>query len=165
MLMLRFGLAAFPVRGMDYIAFGTVGFGTAVTVVVLVAVPGVAAVVYQVDEETYDDGEDEKACEDGEGLVGNHGEHDEGFISGRCDHHGDEGAEGEEAVGVERDGGESAHAAGDRAEEGSDDDLAEFGLAEAAEEHASGFYIEGFDHHHHDDYEAGNQYAVAEDIY
>ncbi len=28
-LVLRFGLAAFPVRGMDYIAVGTVGFGAA----------------------------------------------------------------------------------------------------------------------------------------
>ncbi len=132
--------------------------------VVLVAALGVAAVVDDVDEYADDDCEDEEAGEDGEGLVGDHGEHDEGFIPGGGDHHGDEGTEGEETVGIEGDGREAAHAAGNRAEEGCDDDLAEFGLAQAAEEHAAGFDIEGLDHHHHDDDEAGDKNGVAEDV-
>ncbi len=158
------GVDVGAVGGVDDIAVGAVGGGGAVGVVGLAAVSGVAAVMDQVDEDAGDDGEDEEAGEDCEGLVGDHGEHDEGFISGRGDHHGDEGAEGEESVGVEGDGRETAHAAGDRAEEGRDDDLAEFGLAEAAEEHAAGFYVEGFDHHHHDGHEAGDEDGVAEDV-
>ncbi len=43
---------------MDYIAFGAVGGRDAVGVVVFVAVPAVATVVDQVDEDADDDGED-----------------------------------------------------------------------------------------------------------
>ncbi len=166
-LMLRVGRAAFPVRGMDgvvgvdCVAFDAVGFGGTVGVVMLVAVAGVAAVADEVGEEAGDDGGDEEDGEEEEGLVGDHGEHDEGFISGRGNHHCDEGAEGEEAVGVEGDGSETAHTAGDRTEEGAEDDLAEFRAAETLEEEAAGFDVEGLDHHHHDDYEAGDQYGVS----
>lgn len=77
-----------------------------------------------------------------ERLLGNHGQHDEGFVSGRGYHHGYEGSEAEHPVGVKGNGRKTSHTAWNRSQKSPDDHLTYLCAAQSLEEKAFGLDVQ-----------------------
>jgi len=91
-----------------------------------------------------------------QGFLGNHGEHDEGFVARRGNHHGDQRTESQQLVRIHRHGGKTAHAARDEAQARAQDDLSERPLAQLVEPLSVRIEVDVFEQQHHDNHQAGN---------
>ena len=109
-----------------------------------------------VDEPADKDGHHKQNTHQQQGLLGYHGEHDEGLIARRGNHHRNQGAEAQQFVRIHRHGGETAHAARDDAQTCTQHDLPETVLAQPREPFSVRMDVDILDHQHHDNHQAGD---------
>ena len=105
------------------------------------------------DTQDQEDGEQEGR------LLREQGQHQEGFISRRRNQHGQQRAESQHLMGIERYRCKPAQAAGNTAQQGRYQDLSRAGSAQAVQPFSMGFNVERLDEHHHDDHQAAHQYG------
>ena len=150
---------------MNHIAVMAVCLDAASFMLMPVAMSCMSPVIYDVGNDSDDDGQNEKDSKQYQSLLGNHGQHHESLVTGRSYHHSHQCSKTEKPVCIKGNRGKATHASGDRTHKCTYHHLTDFGLLQSFEQHALGLDVQRFDHHHHHYHKSRNQNAVSQYVY